>query len=143
MTGEEAAQAVRPALQAQASKLSDILLGDFKKNNGVVDFYYRRGSDGRPYLFFVTPGDLRPDQSYGYTRPGFFASSDLAPGSKLSATTIPGVGDDVHEKLALDPGETVVYAEGDDGQVYRVRVVVGADDSVIQVAVARRIEGGG
>ena len=45
-------------LQDQAGKISDKLLGDYKKNNGAVDFYYRRGSDGHPYLFFVTADDL-------------------------------------------------------------------------------------
>ncbi|RMH00537.1 MAG: hypothetical protein D6705_00060 [Deltaproteobacteria bacterium] len=137
MTGAEAAEAVRPALQAQASKLSDILLGDFKKNNGTVDFYYRRASDGKAYVFFVAPEDLADGADYPYVSPGFYAQPNLAAASKLSAREMPGVGDTLREKLSLEAGETVVYAEGLDGRVRRIRFVVGATDGEIEVHVAQ------
>lgn len=136
LSAEAAEAAVRPALQAQASKLSDILLGDYKKNNGTVDFYYRRASDGRPYVFFVAPEDLPDGAAYPYASPGFFASPDLSATSKLSARELPGVGDTLREKLVLDPGETVVFAEGRDGIVRRLRFVAGDDPTSIEVHVA-------
>jgi hypothetical protein len=138
LTGAEAAEKVRPALQDQASKLSDILLGDFKKNNGDIDFYYRRGSNGAPYLFFVSEDDLRDDQTWDYTKPGFFDSSDLSADSKVSSTDINGLGDTAHEKYKLPEGETVLYAQGADGNTYRLRFEVGSDISEITVHVAAK-----
>jgi hypothetical protein len=136
ITGAEAAEAVRPALQEQRSELSDILLGDFKKNNGDLDFYYRRASNGAPYLFFVAAEDQRDDQTWEYQKPGFFSSSSLSAESKLSGKELPGLGDVLHEKYRLPDGETVVYAEGADGGTYRLRFVVGNDLTEIDVFVA-------
>lgn len=138
LSGTEAAEAVRPALQEQRSKLSDILLGDFKKNNGDIDFYYRRASNGAPYLFFVSADDIRDDQTWDYQSPGFFTSSDLSPESKVSATSIDGLGDTEHEKYRLENGETVLYAEGADGGIYRLRFEVGNDLTEIDVFVAEK-----
>jgi hypothetical protein len=138
ITGTEAAQAVRPALQAQASTLSDILLGDYKKHNGSLDFYYRRASNGAPYLFFVSEPDLKPEETWDYQTPGFFTSSDLSAGSKISSTEVDGVGDTEHEKYKLPVGETVLYAEGRDGEVHRLRFVVEDDLGEIDVFVSHR-----
>lgn len=141
ITGSQAAEAVRPFLQEQSSLLSDFILGDFKKNNDRVDFYFRRASNGEPYLFFVAPEDLQEGELYGYERPGFYESSSLSPESKVSEQRMDGVGDEVHEKLALEVGETSAYYEDDDGQVWRIRVERRAqDDDTVQIFVAPRLD---
>ncbi|WP_146158337.1 hypothetical protein [Enhygromyxa salina] len=138
ITGPEAADGVRPFLQAQASDIAGYLLGNYKANSGPVDFYYRRAEDGNPYLFWVTPADLHDDLPYAWDRPGFYADPDLT--QKLSSVDV-GIGDSTHEKLAVTAGETVVYAEDDDGVRYRVRIVAPAGDlSEISVNVAPRMD---
>jgi hypothetical protein len=137
ITGSEAAEFVRPYLQEQASELSDFLLGDYKKNNDHVDFFYRRADDGEPYLFFVAEGDLKEGEPYTYANAGFFGSSALD--DKLSDTQVFGLGDTAHEKLFVPEGETVVYFEDDGGQIYRARLVRDAGADEIEVHLSRRI----
>jgi hypothetical protein len=136
ITAEEIREAVRPTLQDQASMLSDMLLGDYAANNGPVDFYYRRGADDVPTLFFVAPTDPRPTPGYSYENPGFFSDATLT--TKVSTTHLPGSGDTDHEKVRLSTGETVLYAEDEAGSIYRLRFVVGADPTEIAVYVSRR-----
>ena len=138
MTADDIRRATRPTLQAQASLLSERLLGDFARNNGRVDFFYRRGLDGAPYIFFAAPTDLRPGPPYGYDRPGFY--SDPARTTRLSSVDIPESGDDIHEKLRPAVGETVVYAEDEDGQLYRLRIVREAGQDDVVVWVSRRFQ---
>lgn len=123
ITGAEAEAAVRPFLQAQASKIAGFLLGNYKENSGPVDFYYRRASDGEPYLFWVAPDDLLDGLPYGWTKPGFYADPGLT--QKLSSAE---VGDTAHEKLKIEAGEAVVYAEDDLGQTHKLRIVAPSDD---------------
>ena len=85
----EAAEAVRPYLQEQASDLSDFILGDYKKNNDRVDFFYRRAEDGNVYAYFTAASDRAEGDSYDYAAPGFYSSSDLDPSHKLSDTAVP------------------------------------------------------
>jgi hypothetical protein len=140
ITGSQAAEAVRPYLQAQAAKLSDFLLGDYEKNNDRVDFFYARGDDGNVYLYFIAPGDRADDDTYTYADPGFFSDSALA--HKISETAVPGLTDTVHEKVRLDPGETVVYFGDESGQVYRLRITLpqNGDGSTAQAAVAALLD---
>lgn len=137
LTASEIREAMRPELQKQRHTLSDRLLGDYRRNNGAVDFYYRRGADGLPYVFFVAESDPLPHDRYDYQKPGFFADPELT--NKLS-TKAPGTsGDSEHEKLRLLPGETTVYAQDDGGNVFRLRFVVGDDADEIRVFVARKV----
>lgn len=137
ITGEEAASAVRPYLQSQASDIAGYLLGNYKENSGPVDFYYRRADDGVPYLFWVAPEDLLDGLPYDWDAPGFYA--DPALGEKLSSTDVSGVADTTHEKLRVDPGETIVYAADDEGGSYRLRIVAPEGDATeILVYVAKR-----
>ncbi|MFO7565744.1 MAG: hypothetical protein R6X02_24085 [Enhygromyxa sp.] len=137
ITGEEAAMAVRPYLQAQASKIADYLLGNYKENSGPVDFYYRRADDGLPYLFWVAPDDLLEGLPYGWAKPGFYADPGLT--QKLSSTNL-GIGDDTHEKLPIESGETTVYAADDQGDTYRIRIFAPEDNlKEITVYVASQI----
>ena len=128
--------AVRPVLQAQASELSDRLLGDYARNNGSVDFFYRRGLNGAPYIFFAAPEDPRPAGTYEYDRPGFYADPERQ--VLLSSLSIPGSGDDTHQKLQVGVGETVTYVEDEQGRTFRVRFVAEAGEDDIVAWVARR-----
>lgn len=136
LTGAEAADAVRPFLQAQASDIAGYLLGNYKENSGPVDFYYRRADDGGTYLFWVTSDDLLDGLPYGWETPGFYADADLS--EKLSTTSVSGVGDAAHEKLRVEPGETTVYATDDEGGVYKIFIVAPDDTSEITVYVSKR-----
>ena len=112
---------------------------NYRDGNDPVDVYYRRGEDGQAYLWFVGPEELPTNVEYPYDRPGLFADADLT--SKLSVTEIEGLRDTTHEKLALQPGETVVYFADDQGQTYRLRAVMpDGDDGEIEVFVAPRID---
>jgi hypothetical protein len=142
ITGPEAAEAVRPFLQEQSAALSEILLGDYKKNNDRLDFYYRRASNGEPYLFFVAPSDLPDGEPYEYFRPGFFRTSSLEHHEKVSSKMVVGLVDTVHEKLHVPPGELVVYYEDDAGLVYRVRVERAEGTSDATVSIAQGVRGG-
>jgi hypothetical protein len=139
LTASEIRAAMRPELQRQRHKLSDRLLGDYQRNNGAVDFYYRRGADNAPYLFFAAASDPLPDSEYTYTQPGFFADEALT--TKLSSTAAGTSGDSVHEKIALPTGETTLYVKDETSSVFRLRCVVGApgDAGEISVFVARKV----
>jgi len=141
LNGPQIAESVRPFLQQQAGKISEILLGDYKKNNGAVDFYYRRGADGLPYLFFVTPDDL-PDGTPAdyYKNPGFFSCPEVDAGCKVSTLELGGAGDSTHEKVKLSAGDTTLYLQDDEGKVYRASFEVPATDPVeIGVRVAAKL----
>ncbi len=120
ITGEEAEAATRPLLQAQSRAIADFLLGDFRQNSGHVDFYFRRADDGTPALFFVHPDDIHADRPYTWRTQGFFADPGLS--EKVSELAIDGVADGVHEKLVVQVGETIVYAQNDKGEVWRLRI---------------------
>jgi hypothetical protein len=140
LTADQIRAAVRPALQAQASTLSSRLLGDYSRNNGQLDLFYRRGADGAPYLFFAAMSDPRPMAGYRYTRPGLYSAPTLDAAARVSRTDIAGSGDTAHEKLRVTPGETVLYAQDESGAVYRLRVVVMAGrESEITVGLSRRM----
>ena len=137
LSADQIRKAMRPQMQAQRHLLSKRLLGDYHKNNGAVDFYYRRGTDNKPYLFFVAPTDPRSTSTYAYRDPGFF--SDAALTQKLS-TKQPGTsGDSEHEKLSIQQGETTVYVGDDQEGVYRLRIVAGEDLTQIQVFASERV----
>lgn len=136
LSGPEAAEAVRPHLQAQAAAVSDFLLGDYTKNNDPVDFFVRRAEDGRTYAYFAAPGDRPEGSGYAYAAPGFFASPDLDPASKISSVAVAGLHDTAHEKLHLPVGETVVWFSGDSGEVYRARLTLSETADEVEAAVA-------
>lgn len=143
LTAEEMIAQIRPNLQEQADFIARVILGKFWKHNDRLDFYYRRATDtgGAPTLFFVAPGDPRPDptnpdeldKSGGYANPGFFADEKLA--DKLSSTVLPGVADTEHEKLQLPEGDTTVYMQDDEGRTYRLRFFVPAGGDPTEIVV--------
>lgn len=141
LTGPQIEESVRPYLQAQAGKISDKLLGDYKKNNGAVDFYYRRGTDGLPYLFFVTADDLADGTPADiYKNPGFFSCPAVTADCKVSTLTLDGAGDTTHEKVKLAAGDTTLYLQDDLGGVYRATFTVPEGDAAeIGVRIAAKL----
>jgi hypothetical protein len=143
LTAAEIRAAIRPSLQQQRHKLSRRLLGDYAKNNGDVDFYLQRGADGRHYLFFAAASDPRPNGTYTYEKPGFFADEALT--QKVSRIDLAAAGDATHEKLALSAGEQTVYAQSEEGELFRLRVVTPEDDAMgnpapeVALFVARKV----
>jgi hypothetical protein len=134
LTGSEAAEAVRPYLQEQRAALSDFILGDYKKNNDRLDFFYTRGEDGNVYAYFVAEGDRADGDTYDYADPGFYSNASRT--HKASSKTVPGLTDIVHEKVRLDPGETILYFADDNGDVYRARFSYQGDGSEAEVGLA-------
>ena len=137
LSGAEAAEAVRPFLQEQASLLSDFILGDYREDNDRVDLYWRRADDGQAYLYFSEAQDLASTADYAVELPGFFAAPTLAPGSKLSERAIAGVSDTAHEKWAPPEGESTIYFADDLGTVFRLRIVRSGD--TLQVFLAEGV----
>jgi len=137
LTADQIRKAVRPYLQQQAPELSKGLLGDYAKNNGAVDFFYQRGADGAPYLFFIAPTDPRPIADYSYKQVGFFEDEALT--KKASTTADGGSGDTAHEKVKLTPGDRTLYIADDTGQLARLRITTpdGANPEIL-VRVARK-----
>jgi hypothetical protein len=137
LTGSEAAQKVRPYLEEQGSVLSDLLLGDYEKNNDAVDFYFCRAAGGTPFLFFVDEADMKDGEAYAYQHPGFFRSSTLE--GKLSSADIPGLSDTSHEKLKIEEGETTFYFEDEHGTIYRARAVRAPGSDDLEIHLARQV----
>jgi hypothetical protein len=76
-----------------------------------------------------------------HVRPaGFYRTSALEDGDKLSSTVVVGLSDTTHEKLAIAEGETVAYYEDDGGEVYRLRIERTAGNDELRVAVARKVQ---
>jgi hypothetical protein len=134
LTSDDIVAQIRPNLAAQADLIANIVAGAYWQQNGALDFTYRRAEDGKRYLYFAGPSDLRPGpdgvtpKPYAYAHRGFFSDPALGDASRVSTTTIAGVADTEHEKLALSEGETVVYVEDDDGLTYRLRFYLPAGD---------------
>lgn len=140
ITGDEAAEAVRPYLAEQSSEIADYILGDYKKNNGDVDFYYRRSDDGTPYLYFVTPDDLEAGKPYNWAKPGFFSSAYLGEDSRLSATSVAGIADTDHEKWAPSAGESTAFVQDDEGSVYRLTFDTPENGTTIALSIEKRVD---
>ncbi len=128
LSAQDMIDQIRPTMQEQADEVANVILGKYWKNNGHLDFYYRRPpAGGVPYLYFVAESDLRPDPNdpdtlatYTYTRPGFFSCRELTDDCKVSSTDITGVADTNHEKYLLPKGESTLYVEDDEGKTYEV-----------------------
>ncbi|WP_437483605.1 acetyltransferase [Sorangium sp. So ce1014] len=110
-------------LKEMAIELNDNAAGD-------ADFYlYQPSTESgvagqRDYLYFVAPDDIRKDaegarvRDYAYESPGFFADAALA--KKVS--TIEEIdGDALHEKVEVQPGDTLYFAD-DEGRRYEIKI---------------------
>lgn len=141
LTSAEIIAKLRPTLQSQAQTIAEIILGRYWVENDALDFYYSRGAPGGdPYLFFVTADDLRPDdqgsdmpRAYGYAKPGFFKTPDLAEESKVSSKVVDGSPDTTHEKYKLSPGASTLYMQDDEGASYEVRFHVPENGDPVEI----------
>ncbi|HEU4406910.1 MAG TPA: acetyltransferase [Polyangiaceae bacterium] len=109
-------------LKSMAVELNDNAAGD-------ADFYYYQpstpsGVAGRDdYLYFVAPEDVRKDEAgnrvrpYNYQNPGFYADQALS--TKVSTRELID-GDDVHEKVKLEPGKPL-FIEDDAGRRFELK----------------------
>lgn len=100
--------------------------------DGDADFYFFQPDPATTpadqlgdWLFFVAEADLRQDaegqpvRPYAYARPGFFADPELT--DKRSSAG-DAVGDAVHEKLRVAPGD-ILYVEDDAQRRYKLVVL--------------------
>jgi hypothetical protein len=141
LTAEEMIAQIRPKMQEQADKVANVILGKYWKNNGHLDFYYRRPAEGgTPYLYFVAESDLRPDKAdpeslaaYTYANPGFFSCAELTEACKVSATSVDGLADTTHEKYRLPVGDSTLFAADDDGVAYQIDFFVPAGDNPTEI----------
>ncbi|PRP93178.1 hypothetical protein ENSA5_44450 [Enhygromyxa salina] len=126
---DEIVDEIRANMAADPLALQELAENLSANTEGFADFYYWKPAPGGPvewegdWLFFVTADDIPVDDSgparaYGYENPGFFADEGLS--QKLSSTAEVD-GDDSHEKLRIQAGDTV-YTEDDAGRVYRIDV---------------------
>lgn len=140
VSADDLREAMRPYLQDQRATLSARILGDYAKNNGALDLYYRRGDDDLPYLYFIDSQDPRPERAtYAYSRPGFFLNEGLTEDSRASRKDIPGSGDTTHEKFALTPGTHTLYMRDDKDQLYRIELQVRAGSDEIFTRTWRKL----
>jgi hypothetical protein len=128
---EEVVEQVKTNIQANPEALREFagLLTD--STVGAADFYYVHGMDSLPgdqqgdWLFFVHEDDLgidedgNPVRAYDYATPGFFGDQGLS--DEISTTTEVD-GDTVHQKVRIDPGDVLFFAD-DDGSVFRIAVL--------------------
>jgi hypothetical protein len=128
VSGEEIIQAVRPSLEAQKSKMSDLLLGDYNETAKALDFYLAKGADGGIWLYFVSPSDPVPTGTAGHAKPGFYSELGLV--AKVSSKQDGGSGDTVHEKIVMGATPQTVYCQDLAGTAYQVKVGVLAGDQV-------------
>ena len=127
ITAQEIEDAVRPVLQEQSAEVANHLLGDYKKNSGPVDVFYRRGSDGTPALHFIASDDREDGLPYDWANPGFFGDPELT--QRLSTS------DGTNEVWLPPVGESTVFLQDDEGVTYRMRVFVAGADSRDEIAV--------
>jgi hypothetical protein len=127
------------ALSEFASQITNSTVGD-------ADFYYVRAPADAPasergdWLVFVAEQDIRiddngdPVRDYAYDAPGFFADAQLQ--DKISSTD-EALGDDVHEKVRVQPGD-VLFVADDQGAVFELQMLEKPSRSRISVDVTRR-----
>lgn len=135
LTGAQIVAQMRPAMEAQKSVLAQRLLGDYRTNNGAVDFYLA-GTAGNLYLYFSHASDPLP-RPVTYATPGFFSDSALT--QKVSTTAAGTSGDSVHEKLALGATARTVYAKDDAGDVYKLELDAAQSDRVT-LRVSKKVQ---
>lgn len=121
---EEIVSQVRKNIQANPEALREFATLLTNNTVGDADFFYVRSEDGRDFLYFVAPEDVRLDEDgepvrdYAYEKPGFYADPDLQ--EKVSSK-IEIDSDAQHEKVAVEPGE-LLYVGDDEGRVYEIMV---------------------
>ena len=134
MSAAQMIEEMRPHLQAQQAKMSDLIVGDHSTYSSLCDVFLTRGDNGALYLAFVAPSDI-PGSPYAYPNPGLFTDPGLT--AKASATADDGSGDSAHEKLRVDDaaGKTF-YAADADGTVWRLDLLE-RDGDALRIRIGR------
>ena len=120
LTADDLIKQLKPSLQAQAGKLSQLLAGSGGLAASTADFFYVPSSQPNAlgFLFFRAAGDTAAP--YPYASPGFFADASLA--QKISSVGArDGTTDTTHEKIALQVG-LVAFVKDDAGGVFQLEV---------------------
>lgn len=107
---------LRPSLQAQGPRLSELLVGQRGLASAGCDLYLVSDQGGLA-LYFRGP-DESPSP-YPYATPGMYADAALT--QKVSTLNLPGHDDVSREKLKPTPGQTL-YFEDDERQRWRVEI---------------------
>jgi glucodextranase-like protein len=134
LTGDELVARIKPSLQAQAPKLSELIAGPAGLVTPRADFYFAPGDAGSGgFLFFRAPEDA-PTATYPYATPGFYADARLT--QKLSTKApLAGTADAIHEKIAAG-GEQTLYFADKAATVYELRVLGPADGGGVRVTLS-------
>ena len=136
ISGAEAAETVRPYLQAQGPVIADFLLGNFRERSGAVDIYLQRFEDGSTALVFLASPDLANGVPYLHVKPGFFWDEALT--EKASSLRLDAIEDTLHEKVRVTAGEQILYVQDDAMGVYRLRISpVDASLDAVQIYVSQ------
>lgn len=107
---------LRPSLQAQGARLSELLVGQQGLASSGCDLYLVEGQGGLA-LYFRGPQET--PTPYPYATAGMY--SDAALTQKLSSLSLPGHDDLTHEKLKPVAGQTLYY-EDDERRRWRVEI---------------------
>lgn len=112
--------AIRPALDEQSDRLSELLLGHEAITSSGADFYYVRTlSNGRALLHFRHPDDGPLDGHF--PRPGFFSDESLT--QRLDSTEdLAGDGNTTHRKVVVNNGDILFFADESDS-VYQLSIL--------------------
>lgn len=140
ITAPEIKAALRPTMEAQKSKLSELLLGETTVGVTPPDLYLARGADAKLRLYFVHPSDGVEAGAADHLEPGFYADEALS--AKLSSTLDAGSGDATHEKLLLGDAAQTVYCQDVSGAVYRLELQPLEGGDSVPLTVRKRLAPG-
>ncbi|HEU4404184.1 MAG TPA: hypothetical protein VFS43_02655 [Polyangiaceae bacterium] len=124
---------VRPALQAQAAELSELIAGPSGLVTPRAEFYFAPDDAGDGgFLFFRAPEDA-PGAPYPYASPGFYADPALT--EKISTLSpLAGTADGRHEKVPASAGQTLYFAD-EGARVFALRVLGPAEGGGVDVSI--------
>ncbi len=118
LTATELVEATRPVLEAQKSKMAEIMIGDLSSYSSEAELFLVIGADDKPYLYFVAANDV-PGLAGAHAAPGLYADAALI--EKVSSPSDMGSGDSTHEKVAVSSsGGERYYAADLDGSVWKL-----------------------
>ncbi|HEX5659813.1 MAG TPA: hypothetical protein VFX59_21610, partial [Polyangiales bacterium] len=131
LTADQLVEKLRPKLNEQEDKLSELLVGNAGLASSKADIYYVPSAQGGALLFRL-PADAGGGVTYA--KPGFF--SDRALTQKVSSPGAGfGVADATHEKVEAKLG-AVYYAQDEDGVTYQL-TIADRDATTIGVEVRK------
>jgi hypothetical protein len=126
LTADQLVAKLRPRLNEQQDKLSELLVGSSGLASSGADVFYQPATGGDGALLFRNTAD--GGGGVTYARPGFFSDAQLTQKVSVTAPAF-GVTDSTHEKVAAKVGATY-YAAEQDGTVFEILVKERDPDSV-------------